>query len=77
MGSQEARQDVVAGRGEGESIANLWARLLEECQRGPIELEDKRGTKIAVMVSMNEWVAIQRELAELEERRDGTLGSIE
>lgn len=42
-------------RGEGESVATYWGRIMAECQHGPIEIANKHGEVIAVMVSKDWW----------------------
>ncbi len=49
-------------RGEGESVATYWARILVECQAGPIEIANKFGDVVAVMVHVEEWEQIKVEL---------------
>lgn len=51
-------------RGEGESVATMWGRMLAEVQDGPpIVLEDKFGNEIAVMMSKDHYDALVSQIA--------------
>lgn len=45
-------------RQPGESVATMWARLLGECQHGPVAIENKHGEVVAVMISYEHWQLI-------------------
>ncbi len=56
-------------RGEGESIATMWGRLLTEVEGGEVvSIANKFGVDVAVMVSQGHWEDLQQRIVELEAR---------
>lgn len=45
----------ATARAAGQSVASYWAELLVACQLEPVEVADKHGTVVAVMVSKDHW----------------------
>lgn len=69
--NSEARKRGEERRGEGESVATYWARIMHEAEvtREPVEIANRRGDVVSVMVSAARWAEIEQDLAELDERR--------
>lgn len=74
--NSEARKRADERRGEGESVATYWARILHECEvtGEPVEIANKFGEVVAVMVSKAVWDDLQADMTELFDRRAGSLG---
>lgn len=56
---------------QGESVATMWGQMVAAAGAGEVvEIADRKGKVVAVMVGVHEWGAMQERLRELEGKDD-------